>query len=178
YLARKLAAARAQTIMKLGINGISLVPEIRRVYPRGTTAGQVIGTVGWGGKGLSGLEYLYNRTLAGADGLRKTVDAAIGQPISIEDVRPTVAGKDIRLTIDSSLQNEVERVLGEVALKYHPKGATAIVMNPDSDQILALANWPSLNPNAPGSASPRAFDDLATGLDYEPGSTFNAITVG
>jgi cell division protein FtsI/penicillin-binding protein 2 len=178
YLARKLAADRAQTVMKLGINGISLVPEIRRVYPRGTTAGQVIGTVGWGGKGLSGLEYLYNRTLAGADGLSKTVDDAIGQPISIDDLRPTVAGKSIRLTIDSSLQNEVERVLGEVALKYQPKGATAIVMNPNSDQILALANWPSLDPNSPGSASPRAFDDLATGLDYEPGSTFKAITVG
>jgi cell division protein FtsI/penicillin-binding protein 2 len=178
YLAHQLAANRAQTIMKLRINGISLVPEVKRVYPRGTMAGQVIGTVGWGGKGLSGLEYLYNTALRGTNGLRKTVDDALGQPISIDDLRPTKAGESIRLTLDSALQNEVERVLGGVAATYHPKGATAIVMDPRSSQILALANWPRLDPNDPGSASPRAFDDLAVGLDYEPGSTFKAFTVG
>lgn len=178
YLAHELVADRAEAIMSLHINGISLVPEIRRVYPRGTMAGQVLGTVGWGDKGLSGLEYLYNRQLRGSNGLRKTVDDALGQPISIDDLRPTEPGQNIRLTIDSGLQNEVERVLAGVAAKYRPKGATAIVMNPDSGQILALANWPSLNPNDPATASPQAFDDLAVELDYEPGSTFKAITVG
>ncbi|MGN6170657.1 MAG: peptidoglycan D,D-transpeptidase FtsI family protein [Solirubrobacteraceae bacterium] len=178
YLAHQLVAERAQSIMKLRINGLSLVPEVKRVYPRGTMAGQVIGTVGWGDKGLSGLEYLYNRALRGTNGLRKTVDDALGQPISIEDLRPTRAGQNLRLTIDSPLQNEVEGVLAGVAAQYHPKGATAIVMNPGSGQILALANWPRLNPNGPGSASPQAFDNLAVGLDYEPGSTFKAITVG
>lgn len=178
YLAHQLVAERAQAIMNLRINGLSLVPDVKRVYPRGTMAGQVIGTVGWGDKGLSGLEYLYNQALRGTNGLRKTVDDAIGQPISIDDLRPTKAGQNIRLTLDSPLQNEVESVLAGVAAKYHPKGATAIVMNPSTSQILALANWPRLNPNKPGSASPQAFDDLATGLDYEPGSTFKAITVG
>jgi cell division protein FtsI (penicillin-binding protein 3) len=178
YLAHALPATRAQAIMKLGLNGISLVPEERRVYPRGTMAGQLLGAVGWGGKGLSGLEYLYNRTLAGRNGLRKTVDDALGQPIAIDDLRPTVAGKSIRLTLDSSLQNEVERVLANVAAKYRPKAATAIVMNPNTSQILSLANWPRLNPNDPGSASPQAFNDLAVQFDYEPGSTFKAFTVG
>ena len=178
YLAHQLPADRAQAILKLRINGISLVPENKRVYPRGTMAGQVIGSVGWGGKGLSGLEYLYNSALHGVNGLRKTVNDAIGQPISIDDLRPTEAGKSIRLTLDSGLQNEVERVLRGVAAKYHPKGATAIVMNPNSGQILALANLPALNPNNPGSASPQAFNDLAVSLDYEPGSTFKAFTVG
>ncbi len=178
YLAHALPATRAQAIMKLGLNGISLVPEERRVYPRGTMAGQLLGAVGWGGKGLSGLEYLYNRTLAGRNGLRKTVDDALGQPIAIDDLRPTVPGKSIRLTLDSSLQNEVERVLAEVAAKYRPKAATAIVMNPNTSQILGLANWPRLNPNDPGAASPQAFNDLAVQFDYEPGSTFKAFTVG
>jgi cell division protein FtsI/penicillin-binding protein 2 len=178
YLAHQLVAERAQTILKLHINGLSLMPDVKRVYPRGTMAGQVIGTVGWGDKGLSGVEYLYDHALRGANGLRKTVDDARGQPISIDDLRPTRAGQSIRLTIDSPLQNEVERVLAGVAAKYHPNGATAIVMNPGSDQILALANWPRLNPNDPGSASPRAFNDLSVGLDYEPGSTFKAFTVG
>ncbi len=178
YLAHALPANRAQAIMKLGINGISLVAEQRRIYPRGTMAGQLLGAVGWGGKGLSGLEYLYNRTLAGRNGLRKTVADALGQPIAIDDLRPTVAGKGIRLTIDSSLQNEVERALAGVAAKYRPKAATAIVMNPNTSQILGLANWPRLNPNNPGAASPQAFNDLAVQFDYEPGSTFKAFTVG
>ncbi len=178
YLAHELAADRAQAIMSLRINGLSLVPELQRDYPRGTMAGQVLGTVGWGDKGLSGIEYLYNRQLAGSNGLRKTVDDALGQPISIDDLRRTEPGQNIRLTIDSGLQNEVERVLAGVAAKYRPKGATAIVMNPNSGQILALANWPSLNPNDPAAASPQAFDDLAVELDYEPGSTFKAFTVG
>ena len=177
YLAHALAADSAQAIMDLRINGISLVPDVKRVYPRGTEAAQVIGTVGWGDRGLSGIEYLYNKALRGVSGVRKTVNDALGQPISIEQLRPTEAGQTVRLTLDSSIQNEVEDVLAGVAAQYHPLGATAIVMNPNSDQILALANWPRLNPNDPAAASPQAFDDLAVGLDYEPGSTFKAITV-
>ncbi|MBV8943008.1 MAG: penicillin-binding protein 2 [Solirubrobacterales bacterium] len=178
YLAHLFPADRAAAIMRLRINGISLVPEVARVYPRGTMAAQVIGTVGWGNRGTSGLEYLYNRALRGVDGIRKTVDDAIGQPISIDDLRPTKAGENIRLTIDSELQTEVERTLAAVAAKFRPKGATAIVMNPNSGQILALANWPRLNPNDTSTASPQAFEDQAVGLTYEPGSTFKAFTVG
>jgi cell division protein FtsI (penicillin-binding protein 3) len=178
YLAHALPADQAQAIMRLKINGISLVPEVRRVYPRDSLAAQVIGMVGWSDKGLSGLEYLYNKALRGVNGLRKTVDDALGQPISIEDQKPTQPGKTLRLTIDSALQTEVEAVLSGVAAQYHPKGATAIVMNPNTGQILALANWPQLNPNNPAAAKPRAYADWAVGLNYEPGSTFKAITVG
>jgi cell division protein FtsI/penicillin-binding protein 2 len=178
YLAHLLPADQAQAILRLGINGISLVPEVRRVYPRDTLAAQVIGMVGWGDKGLSGLEYLYNKALRGVSGVRKTVDDALGQPISIEDLRATRPGKTIRLTIDSALQTEVEGVLQGVAAQYHPKGATAIVMNPNTGQILALANWPRLNPNDPSAARPQAYADWAVGLSYEPGSTFKAFTVG
>ncbi len=178
YLAHALPADQAQAIMKLGFNGISLAPEVRRIYPRGALAGQVIGLVGWGDRGLSGLEYLYNRELRGISGVRKTVNDAKGQPISIEDLRPTKAGKSIRLTIDSALQTEVEDVLAGVAAQYHPKGATAIVMNPSTGQILALANWPNLNLNNPASSPASAFNNWAVGLSYEPGSTFKAITVG
>ena len=178
YLARLLPADQAQAILKLRINGISLIPEVRRVYPRGSLAAQVIGLVGWGDKGLSGLEYLYNKFLRGVNGVRKTVDDAIGQPISIDDLRQTEPGKSIRLTIDSALQTEVEQVLAGVAAQYHPKGATAIVMDPNSGQILALANWPRLDPNNLSRARPQAYADWAVGLNYEPGSTFKAFTVG
>ncbi|MGN6868911.1 MAG: peptidoglycan D,D-transpeptidase FtsI family protein, partial [Solirubrobacteraceae bacterium] len=105
-------------------------------------------------------------------GLRRIVSDAIGQAISIEDPRTTDPGKTVALTIDSGLQQEVERVLAQVGSTYSPKSATAIAVNPTNGAILALANWRSAA--ADSSAGP---DDLAIGLNYEPGSTFKAITV-
>jgi cell division protein FtsI/penicillin-binding protein 2 len=177
YLAHLLPAGRAAAIAKLNIAGISLVPETTRTYPRASAASQVLGTVGWGDRGLSGLEYLYNSALRGSDGLRKVVSDAKGQPISISEPRPTQPGKTVTLTLDAALQDEVEQVLAGVGQTYSPKGATAIVMNPADGDILALANWPAVNANNPGAAPTGADQDRAVGFNYEPGSTFKAITV-
>ena len=81
------------------------------------------------------------------------------------------------LTIDAALQDEVEQVLAGVGAKFQPKGATAIVMNPNDGAILALANWPRINANDPSAAPSYASEDRAVGFNYEPGSTFKAITV-
>ncbi len=172
YLAHLLPAAQAATIAKLNIAGISLVPQTRRVYPRGDEAAQVVGSVFLDGEGASGIEYRYDNVLRGTNGVRRIVSDAIGQPISIDDVRATVPGKTVALTIDSGLQQEVERVLAEVGAEYSPKGATAIAVDPSTGAILALANWP-----AGGGASSGVPEDQAIGLNYEPGSTFKAITV-
>ena len=102
---------QATRIMKLQINGISLVPRTTRTYPRGWAASQVIGSVHGTGTGASGLEYFYNHQLTGTDGIRRIVNDAIGQPISIDDVRATRPGATLRLTIDAALQDEVEQVL-------------------------------------------------------------------
>ena len=177
YLAHLISGDRAATISKLHIAGISMVPETKRVYPRVWAASQVLGSVGWGNRGLSGLEYLYNRTLQGDDGVRRIVSDAIGQPISVDEVRPTVPGKALELTIDAALQDEVEQVLAGVGAQYMPKGATAIVMNPNTGEILALANWPRIDANNPAAAPDYASQDRAVGFDYEPGSTFKAFTV-
>jgi cell division protein FtsI (penicillin-binding protein 3) len=171
-LAHLLPSARAQAIANLHIAGVNLTPEMRRVYPRGSEAAQVVGGVHGDGTGSSGIEYQYNNVLEGTNGLRRIVSDAIGQPISIDDPRPTDPGKTVALTIDSGLQQEVERVLAQVGSTYSPKSATAIAVNPINGSILALANWRSAA--ADSTAGP---DDLAIGLNYEPGSTFKAITV-
>jgi cell division protein FtsI/penicillin-binding protein 2 len=176
-LAQLLPTSRAAVIGGLNINGIGLIPKTRRVYPHQSEASQVLGMVGWGDRGLSGLEYLYNRALRGIDGIRRIVNDAIGQPISVDQPRPMVPGKTLRLTIDSALQDEVEQVLGGVAATYSPKGATAIVADPSTGNILALANWPRVDANDPSSAPLKAWEDQAVGFSYEPGSTFKAITV-
>jgi cell division protein FtsI/penicillin-binding protein 2 len=177
YLAHLLPAQQAAAITGLHIAGISLVPETKRDYPRVWAASQVLGSVGWGDRGLSGIEYKYNSILQGHGGVRKVVSDAIGQPISIDDVRTTRPGKPVELTIDAALQDEVEQVLAGVGAQYSPKGATAIVMDPNSGQILALANWPRIDANNPSAAPSYASEDRAVGLSYEPGSTFKAVTV-
>jgi cell division protein FtsI (penicillin-binding protein 3) len=149
-----------------------LIPQTRRVYPRGSEAVQVVGTVHGNGAGASGIEYQYDSVLTGSDGLRRIVSDAKGQPISIDDLRATGPGKTVALTLDSGLQQETERVLAQVGATYSPKSATAIAVDPRTGAILALANWRSAT--ADSSAGP---DDLAIGLNYEPGSTFKAITV-
>jgi cell division protein FtsI (penicillin-binding protein 3) len=177
YLAHLIPGDRAGAISKLRIDGISLIPQVTRVYPRSWAASQVLGTVGWDDQGLSGVEYRYNKSLRGRDGVRKFVNDAIGQPISIDNVRATAPGKPVSLTIDAPLQDEVEQVLAGVGARYQPKGATAIAMDPNTGEILALANWPRVNANDISGAPGYARQNRALGFDYEPGSTFKAFTV-
>ena len=171
YLAHLVPASQAATVSEMNIAGISLIPETRRVYPRGEEAAQVVGSVYLDGDGSSGIEYSYNNVLEGTNGLRRVVSDAIGQPISIDDLHAAVPGKTIALTIDSGLQQEVERVLTQVGSEYSPKSATAIAVDPSTGSILALANWV-----APGESAAIP-SDQAVGFSYEPGSTFKAITV-
>jgi cell division protein FtsI/penicillin-binding protein 2 len=83
----------------------------------------------------------------------------------------------VTLTLDANLQDQAEEVLAEVGEKWKPKGATAIVMDPHSGALLALANWPRVNANEPGKAPPEANTNRAVATNYEPGSTFKAFTV-
>ena len=177
YLARRLPAGRANRIAALRIDGITLTPSSRRTYPRDWLASQLIGSASEQRGGGSGFEYREDKVLRGQDGIRRVVSDALGQPISIEDERPTVPGKDVELTIDANLQDKVESVLDGVGQVFRPRGATAIVMDPQTSEILALANWPRVDANNPAGAPAYAQQNRAVGFTYEPGSTFKAFTV-
>jgi cell division protein FtsI (penicillin-binding protein 3) len=177
YLARAVPAKQAQQVLGLGIAGISGAPVMRRVYPRGTLAAQVLGFVGTEGNGLTGLEYSNNSLLHGHEGERRVVSDALGQPISIDNVHPEVSGASLSLTLDANIQRRAENVLGAVAKVYAPKDATAIVMDPRTGAILALANWPQVNANDPSAAPEGATEDRAVSFNYEPGSTFKVVAV-
>jgi cell division protein FtsI (penicillin-binding protein 3) len=177
YLAHQVPVSSGNRITQMRINGLNLVPTVRRYYPLPWEASQVLGYVGADDQGLAGVEYLFNKALRGRDGIRRVVNDAIGQPISVQDVRPVVPGAPVRLTINAALQAEVEQVLAGVGAQYQPKGATAIVMNPNTGAIMALANWPRVNSDAPFAAPASAWEDQAVGFSYEPGSTFKAFTV-
>lgn len=177
YLARKLPAARAAQLERLEIEGLEIIPTSKRTYPRNWLASQLLGTVGVDNDGLSGLEYGRDKALRGRDGERRLVNDALGQPISLREVKTARAGQDLQLTIDASIQDEVENALSELGNKYRPKGATAVVMDPRSGEVLALANWPRVNANDVGGAPPYAKQNRALAASYEPGSTFKAFTV-
>jgi cell division protein FtsI/penicillin-binding protein 2 len=178
YLARRLPDATAQAIAKLHITGIQLTPVGRRDYPGGALSSQVLGTVGIDGQGLSGIEYAREKALHGSDGARRTVADARGAPISISNMKLAKPGATVQLTLDASIQGRVEQVLAGIGATYRPKGATAIVMDPRSNEILAMANWPRVDANAVGTAPSYARQNRAVGFDYEPGSTFKVVAIG
>jgi cell division protein FtsI/penicillin-binding protein 2 len=177
YLARAVPAKQAEEALALKIPGVAGAPVMRRVYPRGALAAQVLGAVSTEGSGLSGLEYARNALLGGRAGERRVVSDARGQPVSIDEVHPEVAGSPLTLTLDANIQQRSEEVLGALGRIFAPKDATAIVMDPRDGSVLAMANWPSVNLNQPGTSSPQALANRAVSFDYEPGSTFKAITV-
>ena len=176
YLGRGIPAAKAARAEKLNLAGLEFIPRYRRGYPRDWMASQMLGSVGTDGQGLGGLEYAHEDRLRGRDGERRLVKDAMGNPIEMRDTRPVEPGADVRLTLDANLQDQAEEVLNEVGEKWQPKGATAIVMEPHSGAILALANWPRVNANALNESPDYARQNRAVAATYEPGSTFKAFT--
>ena len=177
YLARKVPAAKARRAQKLGLAGLEFIPEFRRVYPRDWMASQLLGVTGTDGQGLAGLEYALEDVVGGSNGERRLVKDALGKPIEMRDVKPSEPGERVRLTLDADIQDRAEEVLAEVGQQWRPKGASALVMDPRDGSILALANWPRVDANAPGAAPDYAKQNRAVGSTYEPGSTFKAFTV-
>ncbi len=123
-----------------------------------------------------GLEYSENSALAGRAGERSVVSDAIGQPISIAETRHERPGSSIALTLDANIQQRAEDVLSAVGRVFHPKDSTAIVMDPRTGAILAMANWPLVNSNDPPAKPEEAFENRAVSFNYEPGSTFKVVT--
>jgi cell division protein FtsI (penicillin-binding protein 3) len=175
-LARALPASQAEAVLALKIPGVSGVPVMLRDYPRATLAAQVLGVAGTEGHGL-GLEYSRNSILSGRAGERRVVSDALGQPVSIAETHPEAPGAALTLTLDANIQQRAEDVLSAVGRVFAPKDATAIVMDPRSGAILALANWPQVNANDPGSSPAEALEDRAVSFNYEPGSTFKVVAV-
>lgn len=177
YLAKDIDLATAAKVEKLEIEGVGQLPASRRTYPQGEMAGQVIGAVGSEGTGLTGIEAGEEAALAGEEGERRVVTDALGDPIKLETVKEARDGEDVQLTLDPVIQQKAEQVLARVGETYSPKGATAIVMDPETSEVLAMANWPPVNPGDLENVSNEDLNNRATSFNYEPGSTFKAFTV-
>lgn len=177
YVERKVDLLRAGRVEDLGLEGIGQLPDTLRTRPQGDIAAQVVGAISAEGKGLTGIEAAQEQVLRGTDGEREIVKDARGEPIELKTIRDASDGKPVQLTIDAAIQDEAERVLDEVGAAHDPVNASAIVMDADTSEILAMANWPPVDLDNLDEADPDSLMNVGTSYNYEPGSTFKAFTV-
>lgn len=177
YVARQVDVASADAVLALGLPGVGAYVEEKRVYPMKTVAAQVVGYAGIDNRGLAGLEQQYDAELAGRAGSQTVVQDPAGRCLKTIAATQPAPGADLRLTIDQGIQFMAERVLADTVRKYVAKGGTAIVMDPKTGEVLAMANAPLVDANEFGG-SPKLQRNRAVTDVYEPGSTFKVITVG
>ncbi|HTU15181.1 MAG TPA: penicillin-binding protein 2 [Solirubrobacterales bacterium] len=177
YVQKKVGLAKAQKVEKLGLEGIGQLPDTLRTRPQGDLASQVIGAVNEDGDGLTGLESSQEDALRGENGERRLVKDALGDPIRLDTIREASDGAPVELTLDAAIQAEAERVLAEVGETHDPVNASAIVMDTETSQVLAMANWPPVDLDNLDEADPDSLLNIGTSYTFEPGSTFKAFTV-
>jgi len=177
YVARKADPRRARALERLGITGLGFYPEERRQYPQGRVAAHVLGYAGVDNKGLAGLELALDRTLAGSPGRETIVRDPFGRALDVIKARPAKEGTSVRLTIDHTLQANAESVLLRTVRRWGAKAATAVVMDPRTGEVLAMAVEPGFDANRFPDASRDVQRNRAVTDTYEPGSTLKVVTV-
>ena len=176
---RRLSYDIANEISSLNLDGVYLVKEAKRYYPYGNLLSHSLGYVGIDNQGLSGLELEYDKYLTGSSGAIKYFSDAKGNKLNKSDVyiEPT-SGMNISLTIDIDIQKSVERELDNIIDMFEPDNALAIVMDPNTGEILALGSRPDYNPNSYKNYSQEILSrNLPIWSSYEPGSTFKIISM-
>ncbi len=173
---RKITPEEANRIRDLNLKGIYFQRESKRFYPKGDLAAHIMGYVGLDDKGLAGLEYGMDniirgrpgRVLLATDARRKSFQSTewAGEP-----------GKNLVLTLDEKIQYITEKALAEAVEKWHAAGGVAIVQNPNTGEILALASQPTYDPNDFAKSPPEGLQNRGLAWVYEPGSTFKLVTV-
>ncbi|HET8872280.1 MAG TPA: penicillin-binding protein 2 [Gaiellaceae bacterium] len=177
YIARKADPKRAAALRAQNLTGLGFYPEERRAYPQGSVAAHVLGFAGIDNHGLTGIELARDHTLAGRDGEQTVVRDPFGRTLDVIRSQAPVEGRDIRLTIDNTLQANAQSVLGKAIRRWGAKGATAVVMNPRNGQVLALAVEPGFDANRASQTDRDTQRNRAVTDTYEPGSTFKVVTV-
>lgn len=176
---RRLSYDVAEKIDALGYDGVYLVRESKRYYPYDTMLANTIGFVGIDNQGLGGLEQIYDAYLTGESGAIKYSSDAKGQKLELSEVYVEPQnGMDLMLTVNYDIQAAVERELDNVVTKYNPDNALALVMDPNSGAILAMASRPTFDPNNYQDYTVEEINrNLPIWATYEPGSTFKIITL-
>jgi cell division protein FtsI (penicillin-binding protein 3) len=181
WVKRRLTDAETAAVRKLELADEiwGFRDEYLRRFPQGVVAAHILGTRDIDGVGHGGLEQTLNDTIQGTDGSRALVRDARGVVIEVDQglTRPPEHGQSTSLTIDTVIQLHTERELDRLVEKWKPAGASAIVMDPHSGEILAMASRPVFDPNHPVTEDSRAWTNLNVAAVFEPGSTFKPFVV-
>jgi cell division protein FtsI (penicillin-binding protein 3) len=175
YVRRQVSPEQARLVTDLNLDGIGFIKESKRFYPNKELGAHLLGWVGIDNTGLSGLEYTYDPQIRGKKGTVLIQTDAKRHAFSRFE-RPPTAGSSVELTIDEYLQHVAERELAAGVAANHAAGGSAIIMNPHTGEILAMANEPTFNPNAYRDFDEVARRNRAVQDLYEPGSTFKVVT--
>jgi len=179
WLSRELEDEEVLALREAYLPGVYLREESSRLYPQGETAAQLLGFVGVDNQGLEGLELVFDEKLTGEDGWILRLRDATGRtlyPLG-ESSQPPRQGNDIYLTIDSRYQHIVERELARAVEKHNALGGMTVLMDPANGDLLALANYPTFDPNNYGEYSPSVWRNRVITDIFEPGSTIKSFTV-
>jgi cell division protein FtsI (penicillin-binding protein 3) len=177
YIARKADPKRAKLLEEQQIDGLGFVPEEQRVYPQGRVAAQVLGYAGTDNRGLAGLELALDGTLRGRAGKETVVRDPSGRAIEVLSSKAAEPGRDVYLTLDHTLQANAEAVLHATVQKWRAKAASAVVLDPRTGGILAMAVERGYDANRFPDVSRDLQRNRAVTDTYEPGSTFKVVTV-
>ena len=177
YVARFADPKVANVFLAKHFAGIGSYPEERRAYPQNTVAAPVIGFAGTDNKGLGGLELEYDHKLAGKPGRQTIIRDATGQAIDTLSATPERQGQNLFTTIDSRIQANAEAVLRKTVTDSRATSASAIVLDPRTGAILAMAQAPVYDANNARNVPYATQRNRAVTDTYEPGSTFKLVTI-
>jgi len=177
WLLRGATPEQGEAIAALGLHGVGFEPGRRRFFPRGPLAGQVLGFAGIDSQGLEGVELSYDRDLRGVAGSLRVERDARGRHIDSDGASQPAPhhGARVELTLDATLQQVTEDELNAAVVARQAAAGVAIVMDPSTGEILALANVPRFDPNHVGQFTADHWRNRVTADTYEPGSTFKGV---
>jgi len=178
YLAKQLPPEQADRAMALGINGLHDQNEYRRYYPAGETMSHILGFTGDHDVGQEGIELAQQDWLGGKPGSRRVIVNRRGDAVEdVEAIRAPQAGRDLALSIDTRLQYLAFRELKAAVEANKAKAGGLVILDIASGEILALANWPTYNPNARNKVAREKMRNRALTDVFEPGSTLKPFTI-
>jgi cell division protein FtsI (penicillin-binding protein 3) len=179
WLQRRITPDLTQKIKALDIDGICFVKESKRFYPNAEMAGHVIGFTGLDPEGLEGIELKYDATILGNTGFLVTERDALGRDIAMKGpvVKTASRGNNVTLTLDKNIQYLAEKELAAAVESSRAKGGMALVMEPQSGRVLAMATYPLFNPNSYFKYAPGALRNRNITDSFEPGSTFKVFLI-
>jgi cell division protein FtsI (penicillin-binding protein 3) len=178
WLRRQMDESVVKQILALGIKGVYDIKEYKRLYPEGEAAAHIVGFTNVEDQGQEGVELIFQKQLSGKPGSRRVIKDRLGRVVEdVGEAVPPVDGEDLQLSIDSKVQFFAYQKLREAVLEHKAKAGSVVVLDAQSGEILALANYPSYSPDKRVNLSGEQLRNRALTDTFEPGSTMKPFAV-